>query len=264
MAEFFLAPGKSIHKILNADEEKKLEGLLKKYSTDQHEFKDMKYFYENYIITDFIEYDKVTKDELFFLASILIKTVTTNGSSFFITPDHTKFISYVTQNILKPLSDFEREIDRIKLIGSILLVNSTSPPQLPYPLNNILQTICSFYGPTIASYVAFPFLEFICKYISPYLNVDGKLISLPSTRKHVPYKDKISSIKEIFYITEVSFPSELKSLFIHLDEKVDLYDRVKTHRDNLLHGRISHTWESYTLFLLLVLIYISKNNFPNQ
>ena len=255
----FKEPGRLYEKYLNQNEKCELEAILKKGVN----FKNIEDFYKNHIIIDFINYEELTKEELFFINSILIKTVSRSMGNFFITPDYSEFIIFITTNIKKPITDAVREIDRIKLIGSILLLNSIKLPEFPFPINKVIEPINSFFGPTIASYIAFPLLETICKFLSPVLDIDGTLKNnLPPTREHVQFRPVINNLKEILLITEYGLNNNLKSLLTSLDNEINLYKRIKKQRDYLLHGQISNTWESYLLLLLLYLFYISEGYFP--
>ncbi len=238
MGILFNEPGRIYEKLPSEDKER-LKIFLNKYSSPP--FESLEPFYCNHIISDIVSYNILSNDELFFIGTILLKSISYHPGSFFLTPDFFIFVNLLTSKIETPITDLEWEIQRVKLICSHL----KSPKSL---------------GPTIASYIAYPLLEAILKKISPHLKEDGTVIDTPIIRRNQRFinRSRITNLENILLISEITMSDRMRNLLVSLDEENGLYSTIKKHRDNLLHGKTSHDWDSFRIVLIILLLYVPE------
>ena len=251
-------------------EKNRLQEIAKKYKKPDVSFNDIKSICVDKQLTDFIEYEKVSDIDLLFISKILMKTISRSCGKFFLVPDHIKFIEYMTKNPRTCLTNRAHEENEIKFINAVLLAHARTPEHLPeiHPIiDNIMHLIWnSVWGPTIASFVAFPVLEGICRAKSTVLNQTGCLISNPKKPvfkgKNKPYKKgyKVSNIKHALQFMEQDINQGLRDILKQLNSEIKLYSRINEERNGLLHGALPRSWESYLVIFLLYAIYISESS----
>lgn len=247
---------------LSEDEKDRFKNIVEKYKKPTVNINEKQ-------IADFIDYSLVPKDDLLFMCKIFIKTISRSPGQFSITSHHQNFIEYMANNPRKSLTKRAFEQYEMKFINAILrapIKDSEYLPKLNLVIDDIIYPILKLaYGPSIASFIAFPLLERMCRSISSVLNDEGYLICNPKEtvfrRNKEPYKkcNRVDNIKHALQFMEQDVKEPFRKILKELNNEIKLYDRIRKERNGLLHGARDKSWESYLVIFLLYAIYISES-----
>jgi hypothetical protein len=247
----------SIYTYLDEKDKSALEHTLNNHGIPQDSINSI---YEGKLLTEFIAYQNLSREEKITICIILIKTLLKRRGAFIRTPDHSAWLS----TMLKwppTIGDHRCERELFQFINIANFLHFQHISKGDYMIDLAIKPLSSMCGAAIAGFCIFPVLESICRRRSPLLTISG--IAKEDIHREIRGVEirkkkgrRVNDIQHDLLLVEENLDDYLSKSLRQLDADTGIYHRIKDARNQQLHGEFLGRADSVIFNLFLSLFYL--------
>ena len=247
----------SIYADLNDQDKQALETILQSHGIPKDKRSQI---YKDKILTDFIAYQNLSREEKITVCIILIKTLLKREGSFLRTPDHSIWLGIMLK-FPPEIGDHRCERELFQFINITNFLHAQNISKGDYMIDLAIKPLTSMCGAAIAGFCIFPLIESICRRRSPLLTTSG--IAKEDIHREIRGVEirkkkgrRVNNIQHALLIVEESLDDYLSKSLRQLDVDTGMYHRIKDARNQQLHGEFLGRADSVIFNLFLSLFYL--------